>query len=108
MESKHTPEPWTVIADAVHWGTYTVIEALPDVTHAGDVATDKANAARIAACVNGCAGIADPSAVQDMLAAITWAMEMLVDSWGEEQLAAGDDQVYNVLARALAKAEGRL
>lgn len=47
------------------------------------------------------------AALPDMLDAIATAMEMLVDSWGEDQLSAGDDQVYNVLSAALAKAEGR-
>ncbi len=47
------------------------------------------------------------AAAPEMYKAIAWAMEILTDSWGEEQLAAGDDQVYNVLAAALAKAEGR-
>lgn len=46
------------------------------------------------------------AAAPDMLAALETALEMLVDSWGEEQIAAGDDQVANVLKAAIAKAKG--
>ena len=46
------------------------------------------------------------AAAPDMLAALVTALEMLVDSWGEEQIAAGDDQVANVLKVAIAKAKG--
>lgn len=46
------------------------------------------------------------AAAPDMLAALVTALEMLVDSWGEEQIAAGDDQVANVLKAAIAKAKG--
>jgi hypothetical protein len=46
------------------------------------------------------------AAAPDMLAALVTALGMLVDSWGEEQIAAGDDQVANVLKAAIAKAKG--
>ena len=46
------------------------------------------------------------AAAPDMLAAMETALEMLVDSWGEEQIAAGDDQVANVLKAAIAQAKG--
>jgi hypothetical protein len=46
------------------------------------------------------------AAAPDMLAALVTALEMLVDSWGDEQIAAGDDQVANVLKAAIAKARG--
>jgi hypothetical protein len=46
------------------------------------------------------------AAAPDMLAALVTALEMLVDSWGEEQIAAGDDQVANVLKAAIAQAKG--
>jgi hypothetical protein len=46
------------------------------------------------------------AAAPDMLAALVTALEMLVDSWGDEQIAAGDDQVANVLKAAIAKAKG--
>ena len=42
----------------------------------------------------------------EMLAALETALEMLIDSWGDEQIAAGDDQVANVIKEAIAKAKG--
>ena len=41
-----------------------------------------------------------------MLAALETALEMLIDSWGDEQIAAGDDQVANVIKDAIDKAKG--
>ncbi len=41
-----------------------------------------------------------------MLAALETALEMLIDSWGAEQIAAGDDQVANVIKDAINKAKG--
>ena len=42
----------------------------------------------------------------EMLAVLETALEMLIDSWGHEQIAAGDDQVANVIKDAIAKAKG--
>jgi hypothetical protein len=42
----------------------------------------------------------------EMLAALETALEMLIDSWGDEQIAAGDDQVANVIKAAIDKAKG--
>jgi hypothetical protein len=46
------------------------------------------------------------AAAPDLLAALETALEMLIDSWGDEQIAAGDDQVANVIKDAIAKAQG--
>lgn len=46
------------------------------------------------------------AAAPDMLAALETALEMLIDSWGDEQIAAGDDQVANVIKDAISKAQG--
>jgi hypothetical protein len=45
-------------------------------------------------------------AAPDLLAALETALEMLIDSWGDEQIAAGDDQVANVIKAAINKAKG--
>lgn len=42
----------------------------------------------------------------DLLFALETAYEMLVDSWGEEQIAGGDDQVANVIKAAIDRAKG--
>jgi hypothetical protein len=46
------------------------------------------------------------AAAPDLLAALETAYEMLVDSWGEEQISAGDDQVANVIKAAIDRAKG--
>jgi hypothetical protein len=46
------------------------------------------------------------AAAPDLLAALETALEMLIDSWGDEQIAAGDDQVANVIKAAINKAKG--
>lgn len=46
------------------------------------------------------------AAAPDLLEALETALEMLIDSWGNEQIAAGDDQVANVIKDAIAKAKG--
>jgi hypothetical protein len=98
MESKHTytPGPWGISegydGQAVV-GRFDDDEYGPAVDVCG-VYTTEDDAILIAAA-------------PDMYEAIGYAMEILRDSWGDEQLAAGDDQVYNVLAHALARAEGR-
>ena len=47
------------------------------------------------------------AAAPDLLAALETALEMLIDSWGDEQIAAGDDQVANVIKEAIAKAKAK-
>jgi hypothetical protein len=46
------------------------------------------------------------AAAPELLAALETALEMLIDSWGDEQIAAGDDQVANVIKDAINKAKG--
>jgi len=90
MKYEHTPEPWIVneadnggeVANIFsdnheHDGAY-VCAVWSDESATGNDGADEetpqyvtdaeaaANAERIVACVNGCAGIADPSAVGDM------------------------------------------
>jgi len=86
-QATHTPAPWRIVTDGIsHW-----IEIEPNkiaLIHA-----KKADRDLIAAA-------------PDMLAALETALEMLIDSWGDEQIAAGDDQVANVIKEAITKARG--
>ena len=67
---KHTPEPWRnklgfrEHVRFIYGGSKTIAEL-----GAGPKGPREANACRIVECVNGCEGIADPSAVKDLLAA---------------------------------------
>lgn len=73
----HTPEPWS--ADRVTEIGPIGISAGPthigEIIGTGDAAEDAANAARIVACVNACAGISDPAAtLRSAREAIAWAL----------------------------------
>lgn len=64
-EQKHTPEPWRVAKD-----TRTIVTNRIQIAHAWMFGGGQgvANAARIVACVNACAGMDDPQAVIDQAA----------------------------------------
>lgn len=101
--TKHTPEPWIVEEadnggerhniysdNPAHDGAY-IAAVWSDESATGNDGADEdtpqyvtdaeadANAKRIVACVNGCAGIADPSAVGDMLEALRAILAADVD-----------------------------
>ena len=103
MSGAHTPGPWVVMQSSICTDDGKANE-IAKVTRYGVWMGDgapygsrnpigEANARLIAAA-------------PDMLWAIEVALEMLIDSWGDEQIAAGDDQVANLLRAAIAKAKG--
>lgn len=101
---KHTPEPWE------HHRRLVVGDCEKQHITNGKGCTigfvySEADAERIVACVNACAGIADPSAVQEMREALTAILGMNPDDYDDY-----DDYAAIVkyeATRALAKAEGR-
>lgn len=73
---QHTPEPWSVSAE--EYDAESGVISIPEIgrllhetnadwSPAEDWGIDKANAERIVACVNACAGIANPEAISEML-----------------------------------------
>jgi hypothetical protein len=110
---KHTPEPWA------RWGsdqvastvTGKIVAEVPAYTLSGKVKNeDQANAERIVACVNACAGIEDPSAVQEMRKALSEVFSMIEDvRTGKVErgvnLYLADAQA--VILEAVSRAEGR-
>ena len=100
---KHTPEPWHVDGAAIIGGGEILALAC----------STAANAERIVACVNGCAGIADPSAVADDLLLLRTALYMAAGDVYCEKGIRGESTEFFVQAflaearAALAKAEGR-
>lgn len=100
-EMQHNPEPWN---DAClgevrdEFGRIiAVTRSQKPILHA-----DKTNAARIVACVNGCEGIADPSAVKYILAA---AADLLgyADGWAEQDAETPEEKQEQAdLARTIA------
>ena len=92
MSARHTPGPWAWIGKKLVAGkNQTHLLEMIEAPGMGRAA--EPNRALIAAA-------------PDMLAACETALEMLVDSWGADQIAVGDDQVATVLKRAIAKAKG--
>ena len=86
-QATHTPGPWRIVTDGIsHW-----VEIHPN---------------KIALVHAKTADLDLIAAAPDLLAALETALEMLIDSWDEEQIAAGDDQVANVIKAAIAKAKG--
>ena len=91
MDTLHSAEPWTVressLSVEIRGKSYPIAEIqLRD--SAGpilDPITDRANAARIVACVHACAGIADPVEVMhEIRAAMRKALARLpADDYGE-------------------------
>lgn len=123
-EKKWTPEPWKVkpshaakedcihiLADNKDYPA-TVCEVYDDNLKS---TYPLATAQRIVACVNGCAGIADPSVVKDLLGAAKDAEKMIMrDVCALEDSglrvsadAAYDSRVLVAIRAAIAKAEGR-
>lgn len=110
-EQKHTPGPWRILNE---WSPETVGTedgATVANTCFGRSWQGKANAARIVECVNACEGLADPSAVPDLLA----ACENLLTAWdtattGYDGLtAASEDRIElaaNHVRAAIRKATG--
>ena len=60
--SRHTPEPWKCSCEGVdpHWSIITAKGGLI-VANVHNYGKPEANSVRICACVNACAGMADPS-----------------------------------------------
>ncbi|MCK9628980.1 MAG: hypothetical protein M0R37_10365 [Bacteroidales bacterium] len=110
-ETKHTPEPWVnkgagnIRSTATDQGIALVGTTWGDgaVSHNQNIV----NAERIVACVNGCAGIADPSAVKAMYEALNDPCMMpALEAWAKGKNANAVRCLENARA-ALAQAEGR-
>jgi len=69
QEQKHTPEPWYAAGGRIFYqkgeripSDSFIAKFLASPRYAQNVKTSYANAARVVACVNACAGMADPAA----------------------------------------------
>lgn len=116
-ETKHTPGKWK-LRKGFSTDTIEVFIENPNIQKPfrpcsiavveADSAVGKANAARIVACVNGCDGIADPSAVRELLEALEACRDAIqrlakespngVPMWASE--------AHDVARAAIAKARG--
>lgn len=106
MNTTHTPEPWHVAEGRNHLlriaaGTAAVVNDCGD----SEVPQHAANADRIVACVNACAGV-NPDAVPDMLAALhraDAALSLLMATGNGDR---HDRAALDVIRAAIAKATG--
>lgn len=107
MTTKHTPGPWKHASTYVR-GNANILSCegaiVAQAVYGGDVSMNEtaANAARIVACVNACEGIADPSAVKDLLD-MCMAAERLLDPMTHNP---ASDDFMRELRAAISKATG--
>lgn len=100
--SKHTPEPWDDFAFEIYDAEKNIIA---DCGYSDDVwgkTQCKANAARIVACVNACAGIEDPEATIPALndladKAIELTADVNIKEMVINQLKAERDELIRIL-----------
>lgn len=101
----HTKEPWDVAPKSPHLIYSLIGDAIAECDGSVDGKSrewDHANAARIVACVNACAGIADPSAIPDAIHALQKIVE-----WAWEHLRKGEDGfMLERIDKTLAKLKG--
>lgn len=97
--SDHTKEPWDGDYAAIF---VSDVDIAMCVDHDVGREVSIANARRIVACVNACAGIADPSAIPDAI----HALQKLVE-WACEHVRKGDDwHMIEQIERTLTKLKG--
>jgi hypothetical protein len=101
-ETKHTPEPWLVNFNSMSVPTISAkYERIALVDTCGGYGP--ANARRIVACVNACAGMADPEAEIDKIKAERDASHAAEMAWERAMMAAiGEDGIKSV-SEAIAK-----
>lgn len=104
--SKHTPGPWILekpeldcVAISASSGDWLDLASVAIRVNDKHDPEGQANAARIVACVNACEGLADPSVVPELLAALEELLELHI---------AHHNNPAHVSARAaIAKARGQ-
>jgi hypothetical protein len=103
--SKHSPEPWELARSTkASRGESTVFAGLRSVAGAGPLSNDlkatKANAERIVACVNACAGVEDPESAVRVLRDAARTAALFINGDYEGRMPEGD--VLTLLRNALA------
>jgi len=89
--SGHTEEPWMIASRLEYSNGRQLLVWGPKGPGHGAVAEahTEADAARIVSCVNACAGLADPGAVSDLLAALEEVADdfagTLESEWGHPE-----------------------
>lgn len=120
METQHTPAPWTVEDGSssghccfTHSIQGTDGRPVAEVIRQYEVEEDeqnKANASRIVECVNACEGLADPSAVPELLEALEDLLagwELMISQYGYNPGVEPEDSLNMRARAAIAKATGK-
>ena len=110
MKAQHTPEPWFITglsASTITDKNAVVTALIPELKAQADICdqvTRNANAARIVACVNACAGLSDPAAD---LAALREALQQIVAMPDLRNAAMGSDayHAWLIAGQALSRTE---
>ncbi len=102
MTSKHTPGPWDF--DKADFGNGQIEYGIfrPETHIEGDTVD-------YIATVHDAGTEADARLIAEapaMLAALRDVLEILRDSWGDEQMEHGDDQAANIIRAILARIDG--
>ncbi len=83
--TKHTPEPWEAFDAEITTPDKRVFVAVTDESIHMTQNEQRANAARIVACVNACAGMEDPAGEIERLQAISLRHLRDLDKWDQER-----------------------
>lgn len=104
-EQKWTKEPWDVhkwrICAGVESGNSTLVCDTAWNKKTREVAANKANAARIVACVNALAGIPDPAAFVSHVAAMERALRFYADPANMESFDVRKPGICKIAKQAL-------
>lgn len=99
--NKHTAEPW--LTNTNSQGDWDISPDGEDmICDLKGCANSEANAVRIVACVNACAGL-NPDAVPGLVSALRAALNHIEHGWTDPALCIA---VADIARAALAKAEG--
>lgn len=110
-DQKHTPEPWEANEhESISGDNYiTIKRGSWDIAHskysANDWEVERANAARIVACINALEGWADPSAAGELLEATKNLAMLAVLKYGNLDPEA--NEIFTQYRAVLARIEGR-
>lgn len=110
MKAQHTPEPWKAWQPGFNgeqWAFGPHGKCPIGKTLGGDAPIEAANADRIVACVNACAGLADPAAdLAALREALRDAYEFLCSIEFPGRATAKGQSVLCAMRDALARVEG--
>lgn len=90
MSGQHTPEPWIYVEHAVGYGAAIMdaegFDIYSNDSRTGPVQMDYPDMKRAVACVNACAGLANPAALRGIIDEIESVLADDTNQFDREQL----------------------